>query len=135
MSIDTEKLRKEFSKIAKESNIMLAILFGSQANGKTHRNSDVDIAVLTNKILGPMELARLGFEITQKLKIGRLEIVDLRQATPLLLKEVALKSVLLYEKEKNDFSHFKIQALKLFMETKHFRELRDSSLNKFLYAR
>lgn len=39
--------------MARHSNIQLAILFGSQASGKTGTNSDIDIAILADEPLTP----------------------------------------------------------------------------------
>jgi hypothetical protein len=79
-----------------------------------------------------MEIAGMHMAFSQKLKLKNLELVDLKTAPPLLLKQATEKSVLLYEKEPLLFANFKIYALKRFMEAKKLFDLRNSSLNKFL---
>lgn len=132
MEIDIDQIKKEFPIIARELHIKLALLFGSRVTGKIHKESDVDIAILTKNNIGPMELARLTFLLSEKLKIGNIELVDLRLATPFLLKQIALKSILLYEDNKGRFQNFQVFCFKLYMETKPLYDLRAKSLNNYL---
>ena len=43
--INVEKLKAAISELAPQYDLKLAVLFGSQARGTTHKDSDVDIAV------------------------------------------------------------------------------------------
>lgn len=132
MGVNIDKIKKEFPKIARESNIKLALLFGSQVTGKIHKESDVDIAIFTKKSISPMELARLNFTISEKLKTDKIELVDLRCATPFLLKQIALKSILLFEEKLGIYDDFRVYSFKLYMEAKPLYELRYKSLNNYL---
>lgn len=132
MRLDVEALKKEFPPVAKQQGIELAVLFGSQASGKVHKKSDIDIAVLSKQSLSPADLAKLTIALSHTFKIARLELCDLKKATPLLLQQIALKSVLLYEEEKGLFARFRVYALKLFMEAKPLFALRNASLRAFL---
>lgn len=130
--IKIEEMKLKIKEFARNRQFLLLVLFGSQATGKTHPQSDVDIGFLSERKMGPGEIARLQFELSQKLRIKNLELVDLKNAPPLLLKEVAQKSILLYEKEPMLFANFKIYFLKLFMEAEELLALKELSLNKFL---
>jgi len=132
MEIIIDKIKKEFPAVARELNIRLALLFGSQATGKIHKESDIDMAILTEKDIDPLELSQLTFQISEKLKIGNIELVDLRCATPFLLRQIALKSVLLYESEQGFYNDFRVYSFKVYMETKPLYELRAKSLNNYL---
>lgn len=132
MRINIDKIKKEFPGIARELGIKLALLFGSQVTGKIHKESDIDIAILTNNTISPMELARLAFAVSEKLKMSQIELVDLRCATPFLLKQIALKSVLLYETEQGLYNDFRVYFFKLYMEARPLYELRAKSLNNYL---
>ena len=66
------------------------------------------------------------------LETQNIELVDLHGASPLLLKEVARQSVLLYEKEPLEFAQFRIAAFKKYMEAKRLLDLRAASLEKFI---
>lgn len=135
MMIDLEKIKSESLALAKKHNLSLFLLFGSQASGKTHPKSDVDFGFLAPKRLSPKEIAKMQFELSEKLKIKDLEIVDLKEAPPLLLKNIARDSILLYQSEPELFARFKIYGIKIFMETKKLLRLREFSFNKFLEKR
>lgn len=113
-------------------DIVMAFLFGSRAIGKTHRGSDTDIGFFSEKRLGPREVAEIAFVIENNLEIPRPELVDIRDAPPLLLCRMAKESILIYEREPKSFARFKIYALKRFMEARTLLAARESSLAAFL---
>lgn len=127
-----EKIKQAMPEFAKKHNLSLVVLFGSQASGKTHLKSDTDIAFLAEKKMSLGEIARMTFELSQEIKIGNIEMTQLNGAQPFLLKQVAEKSILLYEKESSLFAQFKIYAIKRSMEAKKLFNLREASFNKFL---
>jgi len=133
-NLNIPEIKSEIKKLAPKYRLSLVLLFGSQASGKTHSKSDVDIAYLTEKEMRPIEEARMALEFSEKLKINvkDLEIVNLKEAIPFLLRQIADKSVLLYEKEPLIFANFKIYAFKRFMEAQKLFKLKEKSLNKFL---
>lgn len=134
INIDVEKIKQAMPRFAKKHNLSLVLLFGSQASGKTHPRSDTDIAFLAEKKMSLGEIAKMAFELSQEIKMGNIEMVQLNGAQPFLLKQVAQKSVLLYEKEPSLFAQFKIYAIKRFMEAKKLFDMRKESLNKFLQS-
>ena len=119
-------------KILDKYSLNLVILFGSQATGHTHPKSDTDMAFLSDKLLGPSEIARMCFAFSNELRIRDLECTDLHSAPPLLLKQVALKGILLYEREPHTHARFKIYALKRSMEAEPLFRIREKSLVGFL---
>ena len=132
--MDIEKLKPKIAELAEKYGLSLVLLFGSQATGKTHPKSDVDIAFLTEKRLDLMDTIKLQMVFSETQKIKDLELVDIKNAGPLLLKQIAEKSVLLYENKKDSFPfyNFKIYAFKIFMESKRLFDLQKLSFNKFL---
>lgn len=128
ISIDKIKI----SELAQKHGLLIVVLFGSQASGKTHLGSDVDLGFISEKSVSPADIAKMTFEFTEKLGVKNLELIDLAGAPPLLLKQVVQKSVLLYERETALFAKFRIYAIKLFMEAKKLLDLRETALNKFL---
>lgn len=130
--LDIEKIKPEIQSLAKKYRLLLLVLFGSQAKGKTHPQSDVDLAFISEKLKRPMEIAEMETEFSQALKIKELEMTDIKSATPFLLKQIAQNSILLYEKEPTLFSRFKIYAFKIFMEAQPLLKIREAQLNKFL---
>ncbi|OGL86782.1 hypothetical protein A3I40_03305 [Candidatus Uhrbacteria bacterium RIFCSPLOWO2_02_FULL_48_12] len=132
IDLQVDKMKPIIRELAQKYHLLLVVLFGSQARGKTHAQSDVDIAFLSASPMGLSDIAAMQFEFTQKLHLKNIELVDLRGASPLLLREVARQSVLLYEQEPLEFANFKIYAFKRFMEAKHLLNLRAASLEKFI---
>lgn len=126
------EIRARVSAIAEKYRLSLVVLFGSQATGKTHRQSDMDIAILSEKELGLREIGELTLVFTQGLKTKDVDVVDLKTAPPLLLKQVVTNAILLYESKPLIFSTFRIYALKRYMEARPLFKLREESLSRFL---
>lgn len=127
-----DKTKSKIEKLAKKYRLSLVVLFGSQATGKTHSRSDVDMAFLSEAVMDLNDIVKMQMEFSKELRIKNLEMVAMNGAHPLLLKQVARKSLLLYEKERSMFARFKIYALKRFMEAQKLFDLRKLSFNKFL---
>ncbi len=130
--LDTEQIKPKIEKLAKKYHLSLVALFGSQAVDKTHFQSDVDMAFLSSERMSLIDVSKMTMDFSKELEIGNLELVDMKNASPLLLKQVAQKSILLYEKEPSFFADFKIYAYKRFMEAKPLLDMREVSFNKFL---
>jgi predicted nucleotidyltransferase len=72
----------------------LVVLFGSAAKGRMRPRSDVDLAV---SCMGAADLDSLYLALAPRLGTDRLDLVDLRRASPLLMMEVARSGRPLYE--------------------------------------
>jgi uncharacterized protein len=132
MKHEIEELKKLVHSLATEQGLYLIVLFGSQATGKVHLHSDIDLAVLKDKKLSPLEIAKLQLEFIEVLGEKNVEVVDLKQASPLLLRQIADQGKLLFEKEESSYSLFKLSAYKKHMEAGYLYKLKEESLNKFL---
>lgn len=130
--LNTEQIKPKIKKLAEKHHLSLVVLFGSQATGKIHSQSDTDIAFLSRERMDLIDVSKMTMDFSKELGLGNLELVDMKNASPLLLKQVAQKSILLYEKELSLFADFKIYAYKRFMEAKPLLDLRELSLSKFL---
>ena len=125
-------LRESVVPLSARFELDLAVLFGSNATGFTHSGSDVDIAILSRRRLSPLELGELATEIQQKFSHGKIDIVDLKTAPPVLLRDVVSQGKLLYENDRDVFDNFRIYALKIFFESAPLRKMREESLKKFI---
>ena len=132
MVLNIETIKPIVKKLAEDFGFSLVVLFGSQATGKTHKKSDVDIAFLSDIKMGLYDIAKMQTEFEQVLKIGKIELVDLRNSPPLLLKEIAKNSILLYEKDALALARFKIYAFKRYVESKKLLTLRAAALDRFI---
>ncbi len=134
MQIITE-LKNNITSLAQKYNLELVVLFGSQANGKTHKNSDLDIAILKDGDLSNENEWQFANEISRISGIKNVEVINIKTASPILLKEITDKGINLYEKKSGLFSFERMRAFKMFVESKPLRILRDKKLLEFLSLR
>ena len=64
----------------KHTELQAAWLFGSQVSGRTHSESDVDVAVLASQPLTLDQRLALQMALEEALQTYRLDLVDLRKA-------------------------------------------------------
>lgn len=115
----------DIATLANKHRLDLVVLFGSQATGRTHVQSDVDIAVLSKE---DVNRARLALELSELLKRDDVEVVDLRSASPTLMRAVVENGKVLYESRPDAFFGWKLYAIKIWMETAWLRALRNKQL-------
>jgi len=131
---EIEIYKDKIASIARKHSLTLVVLFGSQATGLTHKNSDIDVGYLSTGVLD----YRAHYEITEALmQIFRnkdVELVNLENISPDTNKQVADDGVVLFETEKGIFDRFVISAYRRYMETKPLREYRYQYVKRFLNA-
>lgn len=105
-------------KVFKEhKNIRLAYLFGSTAKKRTHRKSDIDIAVLLeDPVKNRLETKLALLEILQKQFGEKVDMTLLNGAGSLLKYQVVRDGRLLYEKEKGFHKKFYLNSLKEYFD-------------------
>jgi predicted nucleotidyltransferase len=132
----TEQLRQVFA----THGVVLAYLFGSQAEGKAGPISDVDIAVL----LGPqvdrerwfqVQLDLIG-ELTSLFHRNDVDVVILNEATPLLAYQIVRYGRIIYEDEAMlPAVDFAAHAASRYADTAPLRRLKRRYLEEWLEAR
>ena len=110
--MDIENIKPKIAKLAEKYGLSLVLLFGSQATGKTHPRSDVDIAYLSEKPVDLMEESAISVALMDIFKTSFIDLVSLRNASPLLQKEIADNATVVYESKKSLFNEFIINAFK-----------------------
>jgi predicted nucleotidyltransferase len=125
MHLDT--IHPQLERLFRQCPVQLAYLFGSQATGHTHTDSDVDIAVLLDDRLTVDErfaerLALIG-ALSQALRTDTVDVVILNEASPLLAYEVLHHGVLLYCAEENARVEFQVRTLLAYEDTAPLRRL------------
>jgi predicted nucleotidyltransferase len=98
--------------------VELVVLFGSTVTGRTHKHSDIDVAVFG--ILAP----RIGGD--------RLDLVDLRRAGPLLSMNVARTGRVLYERDPGAWRRFQSLASRRYCDTEKLRRAQKRAIQVFL---
>ena len=121
---------KQIKKIAKKYDLELLLLFGSRVNKKfLHKESDFDIAYLSERELSGQEQVDLNCDLMDIFHSDKIDTVNLRKANPLLRYQIAAKSELLYGDEM-EYLGFKAFGFKDYVLHRSLFELEDSLINK-----
>lgn len=116
----------------KANNIDMLILFGSSAGDKPESSRDIDLAV---KLKEGAHISKLDliYKLDDFFTGKKIDLVLLTADTPpLLLYEVFMKGVCLFEKRKHLFEKDKLRAWKLYLDTEKIRDMRGSYLKGFV---
>lgn len=111
--------------VARTYGLSLVILFGSQATGHTHKESDYDIGCISKV---PLSFAQQGMLIYALITIVHvsdercISLVNLRTAPPLLLHLATSNARVLYENEPTVFPRLQAYAFARYIETLPIRE-------------
>ena len=130
--MNIEEYKQQLDQLFVAHDVVLAYLFGSQAEEKAGPLSDVDIAVLLEPQV-PRErwfdtqLDLIG-ELTSLFHRNDVDVVILNQATPVLAYEVVCSGQVLYEAEPGTRVDYEVAALRRYADTKPLRQLQDRRL-------
>ncbi len=130
-AFDMEQAKKGAEEIAKRYGLNFVALFGSQATGRVHEKSDIDIAVIGKKALEFDAQTKVWGDFSNAFGRDDVEIVDLAEASPTLMRVVVEDGRALYEKEHDTFFNWKITALTEWRETAWLRDLRNKKLHEW----
>lgn len=75
-------------------------IFGSEARGRAHPSSDLDVAVLFRKSPSPLELFEMKLELGSRLD-RPVDLVDLDRASPILAVQVLRHGRLLVDRNRS----------------------------------
>src|ERR1035441_2864080 len=106
--IDVNSVKPKIQKLAEKYGLSLVLLFGSQATGRFHPKSDIDIAVLSRH---PINRARIAMDLDGIFERDDVEVVDLSTASPTLMHAVVKEGKLLSENEPGAFFRWKLYAI------------------------
>jgi len=127
-----KKYIQRLSKVFKENGVILAYLFGSEAKGTSHQESDVDIGVLFDKKVKPEDYLKLEGKLIEFFSEiypqKEINIVNLNISSPLLKQSAILEGKLLYKKSETDRVLFQIQTLQEYEDYLHLSNI----YNQFL---
>lgn len=123
-----EELSEKLKDLFLQHGVVLAYLFGSQAEGTARPSSDADFAVLL-----PPETQRSKYfdvrlsltnALMDTLHKNEVDVVILNEATPLLAHEVTTRGKILYEDEATRPAvDFIVYTASCYADTAHFRQL------------
>jgi len=118
----TDKQNKKIAEIAKKYQLKLVLLFGSRVLGKTHKESDFDVAYLAGKKLTFDEENLLNYEFTNIFGHDRVDTVDIKKAPPLFFYGIFQDCQILFQEDEMIFPTYRAYAFKKYVETKPFLE-------------
>jgi uncharacterized protein len=117
--------------LERHDEISLAYLFGSVARSEHAESSDVDVAVLATNALSLDERGRLSEELARALGFSRaVDVIDLRDASPVLAAEVVRDGVTLVERDPRARFDFEMDAIRRFEDTRALRRLQHELLRE-----
>jgi len=84
--------------LADDPDLLLAVVFGSAAKGKTRADSDIDVAVYPRETMDRLKRQQIVEDIA--LATGRaVDLIDLSTADGALLRQVLRSGVVVFSKE------------------------------------
>lgn len=122
--------KKELEQLCKKFRIKFLVLFGSQISKKTHKESDIDIAIYPAKDVSEKNKSKLEKELARLFKNPNIDLVNLKTSGPLLQKEVVIKGKLLYAEDKESFPLFQMYAMSAYYEFQPYLELREKTIEE-----
>lgn len=126
---ELENLKPEIEKLAKERNLSLVLLYGSQARGDMRTDSDIDLAVLGIKPISTDDLIALCNEFAQIFEVNEIDVKSLHNTGSLFRYQVMQDSVLLYGRN-YDYLTFKSYAFRSYHDSKDLFRLKEVLIRK-----
>ena len=124
-----KNLKPEIEKLAKEHNLSLVLLYGSQAKGNMRTDSDIDIAALGIKPISTDDLIALSNDFAQIFKVYAIDVKSLHNTDALFRYQVMQNSVLLYGRN-YDYLTFKSYAFRSYHDSKDLFRLKEVLIKK-----
>lgn len=118
----------QLNNIFQNHHVQLAYLFGSLAHKKT--GQDVDLALLTANT----PVYRLRSQISNCLDTERLDLVDLKRASPVLRFEIIRSGKLIYAISDTVENNFELATLHLYRDTSYMRSRQKQYLKERMKA-
>lgn len=129
--MNTLMSKPKIDHIARKYNLLLVILYGSQASGRTCKESDIDIAVLGTRPITFENLIDLNNEFAEIFKVKEIDVKSLHNTNSLFRYQVMSKGVLLYGKS-YDYNSFKSYAFRDYYDSQDLLRLKEVFIKKRL---
>jgi predicted nucleotidyltransferase len=114
---------EELAPLAKRHGITMILRFGSSVTGKLHEHSDVDLAVLVERMPGSLESYAELLRDLQRLYPNReVDVAFINRADPLFLKKITDACHLVYGSIR-DLQRLKIYAFKRYHDHRKYLDL------------
>src|SRR5437763_135860 len=122
--------RSEIARLLDRDGVVAALLFGSQATGRTKPSSDIDIAVWLDPGLQADARLDMRLRLSAALGNGDVDLVVLNDASPLLIQRARQSGLLMLDRDPRARVRLETKALIDYLDTKALRdELARGTLN------
>jgi predicted nucleotidyltransferase len=127
-------LQKELEEFAlQHENFLLVFLFGSIARGFSTDESDVDIAIMFERVPDLFELNDLREQLS-RCAGKEVDLITLNTASPIIKMQV-LRYGLLIKKDEREYNEFFVSTVREYSDLKYVRKEIEANLSKGrLYA-
>ena len=95
---EIEKITKKIKPVAKKYNLVYVWLFGSYAKKKQKKDSDVDILVRTEDVVGGFKIVEVKYALEEALN-KNVDIITTGSIKGSLLEDENLEEILIYSAE------------------------------------
>ena len=116
--------------LADKYHLELILIFGSQAQGSVYPESDVDIAVYGKHVLSEKEKINLTYELGNILQTEKIDLVDIKTASPLLKKKIFENYTVLHQKDPFLLYQLELASLYEYKESEVLYEIRRERLQE-----
>lgn len=103
-------------------NIIFAYIFGSYVQGKMRPDSDIDIAIYSDKKLDSETYLEIKMYLADACK-REIDLIILNDANPLLKYEIYKNNILLFTRDNLLESNYKIKTLFEYNDVKRYLDL------------
>lgn len=128
------QLKTKLNSIVSAYNIKLLYIFGSYAQNKNNKNSDLDIAVLLEDGYNPIIKLSIIGDLVGIFKRDDIDLVILNNANPVLRHQIIKYGKILYEDREETKVNFEVKALKEYMDMEHFRKTQMKYINEWFHT-
>lgn len=116
--------------LASDETVIAAYLFGSHARQRAHSLSDVDVAVLLVAELDSSQrfarVLEIGSALEERLP-GAVDVVDLRQAPPLLRFRIIQTGQLVVERDRTARCLFQMRSMNTYYDARRYLRQQQSA--------
>lgn len=95
---ELEKIKEKIKPVAKKYNLAYVWIFGSYAKKKQKKDSDVDIIVRTEDVIGGFKIVEVKFALEEAVE-KQVDIITTGSIKGSLLENENLEEVLVYSEE------------------------------------
>jgi len=111
-SMNLDEIEKKIKKILINNlSPKLIYIFGSMITNRVRNDSDIDIAILTDKQIDEYQLYMISQQLADDLK-REVDIVDLKRASTVFKAEILRNGKLIYNSDNQEKMHFQLGVLR-----------------------